>query len=101
MSGKYSKVSLRIRNGIWYGYPKCCIRSFINNEKRTIAQKLYSDNHVGFVPCDSCANKLLTGEISIDDLLSKRKCSVSFGINSPGYEWDFKNETIIYPNETT
>lgn len=64
--------------GKYYGYPKCCIYSFINdNLKRTRKQK-YVHKGLGFIPCNNCATKIINGENKIEQLIKNRICSKVF-----------------------
>ena len=68
--------------GIYYGYPSCCIQSFIhdygtNTVKRTSTQLQVHENS-GFIPCHNCATKILAGEITLKQLIADRICSFEF-----------------------
>lgn len=84
----HPEVALRAREGApsieehWqrmgkrYGYPQCCIDSFINEsspEARTENQKLVSLLQTGFIPCEHHANLLVKGEISLISLISHER----------------------------
>ena len=71
-------------NGRYFGYSECCIAALVENfgkhnqsRERYIASKI-----VGYVPCASCAEKIITGTVSIDDLVSeinsRRTCAYPF-----------------------
>jgi len=74
--------------GSYYGFPRCCVRSFVepikrhgeivNWDSRSKFQKLATKN--GFVPCTQHARLILDGKIKIEDLiLPTRKHPVRFG----------------------
>jgi hypothetical protein len=80
------KMSWRIKHfyerGTYYGFPRCCVRSFVHPIKETgelmyfrdrpKIQRLASKN--GFVPCLKHAKMIVDGKIKIEDLiLSTRK----------------------------
>jgi hypothetical protein len=61
-------------NGDYYGYPKCCIRAFhimllhkILFESISLERQTASKN--GFVPCQRCAERIVSGEIKIQELI--------------------------------
>ena len=61
------------RKGIYYGYPKCCIKSFnitmgaLMNPKGAMAGQ-----DTGFIPCESCAERVLSGEFKLHELIKDR-----------------------------
>jgi hypothetical protein len=69
--------------GKYYGYPKCCIDSFIvdtkstKNPKRTRTQR-YVHKGLGFIPCHDCATKIMNGENTIEQLIKNRIYSKPF-----------------------
>lgn len=67
------------RQGEFFGYPKCCVKAFL----RRVSGKKTKDKQLevaraGFIPCAKHADKILKGEISIDNVIEKRVCSVPF-----------------------
>ncbi len=71
-------------NGHYYGYPKCCILDF---HKMLRENKTFKDIPVerqrtaknGFIPCQSCAEKIGCGKIKVDDcILHTRQCPKPF-----------------------
>jgi hypothetical protein len=71
--------------GIYYGYPKCCIKEFLsdvtigimfvnkrNRRKRTKVAKN------GFVPCKKHARLINRKEIKIESLIKNRICPIPF-----------------------
>jgi len=79
---KHSKHSKRTKRryellGKYYGYPKCCIDSFIVNTKRTRNQR-YVHKGLGFIPCNNCATKIMNGEKTIEQLIKNRIFSKAF-----------------------
>jgi len=63
--------------GEFYGYPKCCIDSFIDDTKRTRTQR-YLHKGLGFIPCNNCASKIMNGENTIEQLIKNRIFSKAF-----------------------
>lgn len=63
--------------GKYYGYPKCCIDSFIIDTKRTRCQTS-AHKGLGFIPCNNCATKIMNGENTIEQLIKNRICSKIF-----------------------
>lgn len=65
--------------GKYYGYPQCCIDSFsktagaFGNPKGGEA-----GNFTGFIPCPPCADKVLTGQKELNELITNRKCEEPF-----------------------
>jgi hypothetical protein len=68
--------------GIYFGYPRCCIAYFINrhnNKSELIAKRQHiPENGTGFVPCKSCTQRVLSGEITIGQLIMDRECETAF-----------------------
>ena len=74
-------------NGKFYGYPDCCIDSFLSGattplELKRVRQRTQDQQKVaqqGFIPCEDHAKQILQGEIKIEDLiLATRKESRPF-----------------------
>jgi hypothetical protein len=66
--------------GAYFGYPKCCIAYFMNRyNNQLMPRKQYiQDNDTGFLPCKPCADRVLSGEITIDQLITNRECETEF-----------------------
>ncbi|WP_276978383.1 hypothetical protein [Flavobacterium filum] len=65
--------------GLYYGYPICCIIDFIRREyELTHEQQHFADTGNGFIPCPDCSIKLLRNELTIESLLSNRLCKQPF-----------------------
>lgn len=97
---RYSKLSfyiVNIKSGIYYGYPKCCILSFLNRiilfdidalkhkgrrkyEKPPLMSKEQENvsNYLGFIPCQKCACKVLKNKETSASLINNRICKESF-----------------------
>lgn len=69
--------------GAYYGYPKCCVDSFIDRWKAcdltgyeynplTPYQEAVHHNH-GFVPCDTHARSIFEGMETLESILLDRK----------------------------
>jgi hypothetical protein len=67
-----------IQNGLYYGYPVCCIVLFVQNNTQRNFNTFSSRKHIdgvdgrGYIPCDVCHCKLAFG-LSIHKLLRSRK----------------------------
>jgi len=66
----------QILYGVIYGYPTCCIASFINDaygaNRPFWADRSKAGKHTGFVPCICCAAKVNSGEMTLDELIQYR-----------------------------
>ena len=87
---------IRVKQGEFFGYPKCCVNSFINymsgKGKRTELQNKTSHPE-GFIPCNKHAKRIHIGEIDINDIIQnkKRVCTIEFKCNN--YKGDYCTET--------
>jgi hypothetical protein len=71
--------------GRYLGYPDCCIEAFGDVAIPFILRPEISRqaSFEGFLPCPSCAKKLLAGDITYNELINpNRKCSVPFGLHN-------------------
>lgn len=71
-----------VEYGRYFGYPECCIRSFVRGpifaSDRNPVQ-LKASNHTGFIPCVKHSKQVVSGKIKLEDLiLSTRKESKPF-----------------------
>lgn len=76
------------RMGKHFGYPKCCIDSFVKRATRLVSglrAELTSNqqrvhNHTGFIPCDECSKDIVRGEKSLEGLIDTgtRTCKYQF-----------------------
>jgi hypothetical protein len=64
-------VTLIYNNGIYYGYPHCCINEFIL-KRLVLNNNLPIINARGFVPCERHAKQLSENLISTNDLIKGR-----------------------------
>lgn len=74
----HNRDKVYLRNGTNYGYPKCCIKEFCSqspNDRTDNQKKSMSD---GFVPCRKCADKIISGKVTLDMLIRKRKHKLPF-----------------------
>jgi len=68
------------QKGIFYGYPECCIDSFIHIKvkDRTRDQRMIQRTTIfantGFIPCHKCSIKILNNIETIDTLIKNRIC---------------------------
>jgi len=65
--------------GKHFGYPKCCIDSFFETVG-AIGNPLGAEagQETGFIPCPVCAEKVLSEEIELKDLITNRKHALPF-----------------------
>ena len=72
------KVSLGF--GEYYGYPQCCIESFLGPNCALNHAKRFEDvpfGGTGFIPCQKCATERTEEEI-LSEIASRRKCPTPF-----------------------
>jgi len=61
------------------GYPSCCIEAFKDIKPWSLREdEVKQVTQGGFVPCVSCARKILRGEVTIRGLITNRKNSGVF-----------------------
>lgn len=76
-------------NGIYYGYPNCCIKEFhqiLLEEDPIIKEELKErkklnylvSNNSGFIPCDYHTTKIINNEIKLEDIIQNRICKSKF-----------------------
>ncbi len=71
-------------NGRYYGYPECCIETFVElfNKHPRSRERHFACKIVGYIPCASCADKILEGTVRVEDLVSevnsRRNCEKPF-----------------------
>lgn len=68
-------------NGIYYGYPKCCINSYIShhyNEKSFTHIQMCVSGGTGFIPCLRHAQDLCKQNSNISNIIGNRKCPLTF-----------------------
>lgn len=66
------------KTGRHFGYPACCIdwfvgRVFGNNPFPLTPEQEKVNGNNGFVPCPKCADRVASGEITIEDLIVDRE----------------------------
>jgi hypothetical protein len=69
------------QKGEYFGYPPCCIKSFIeqyNTIKQTTPISYILNNNTGFLPCYKCSARILSGELKLTDLIKNRECETDF-----------------------
>lgn len=76
------KRKMWLEKGIYYGYPKCCIDSFMNRNKDVIQTKV--SFNTGFIPCIDCSKKLKKPR-DIDLIIKNRKCQTIFPCGDSDY----------------
>lgn len=70
-----------IEHGKRFGYPECCIESFVirvsglldGNLDRPDKIQILAGNGTGFIPCSNCSLKVVSGECMLIDLIKNRK----------------------------
>ena len=92
----YCNIDMYISLGIYYGYPDCCIKQFMNftdkknnqHEQTEIRKKsvdILNSLHIkskGFVPCLSCCKKLQQDKtLSICNLIKNRECIIPYNLS--------------------
>jgi hypothetical protein len=67
-------------SGEYFGYPQCCIDAFCTFEqlKDPEERQFRAAKHSGFIPCLSCAEKVLSGEVKLSNLIQSRYCETQF-----------------------
>ena len=81
---KPTKESMK-QLGIFYGYPECCIESFLKvrpNERTRDQRRAHKYN--GFIPCHNCSVKITNGDITLEDLITNRICLNQFPLGRRG-----------------
>ena len=85
MSSEKETKRILSKQGEFFGYPKCCVKSFIKyltgKGKRSCIQNITSHPE-GFVPCEKHARKIHRGEINVKDIILNRVCTVEFQYNN-------------------
>lgn len=79
------RADIIYETGIYFGYPKCCIRQFIEDVKNgENAQRHRSEisgtKGSGFIPCTKHSIELQAGIIKVNDLIKNRVCKEAFTI---------------------
>lgn len=74
-SHRYKKVW--IINGLYFGYPTCCISEFIEGKCFTEDQYKVS-NGSGFIPCKRHTKMIIEGVLNIEELITSRYCKQKF-----------------------
>ena len=64
--------------GLYFGYPRCCIKYFIEHKDNLPQICLDASEDFGFIPCESCSNKVTNNKIRLNRLIKKRYCKISF-----------------------
>jgi len=64
--------------GLYFGYPKCCIKFYIENKNNLPQNCLDASENTGFIPCTICSQKILNKKKRIHNLINKRFCKVRF-----------------------
>lgn len=75
---------LTLERGLYFGYPKCCIKWFSeerievhpNNHKQLTPQQEAVHGFRGFIPCPECAEKITHD--TIHELIKNRICNRAY-----------------------
>jgi len=87
---------IRLKQGEFFGYPKCCVNSFVKymsgKGKRTELQNKTSLPE-GFIPCNKHAKQISMKQIDICVIIqSQRVCTIDFK-EGQNYKGDYYIET--------
>ena len=67
--------------GEYYGYPPCCIEYFINKEPGVFTnEELEVLDGNGFIPCPGHSTEIKAGIITLEKLITNRKCPTPYPI---------------------
>lgn len=71
--------------GKHFGYPACCIATF-HSMTGAMGNPLgaKASQGTGFIPCPTCAQKVLDGQIWLEDLITERQHSKPFPNDNEG-----------------
>lgn len=75
MSSVKSASTISKKQGEYFGYPKCCIKSFIgfiSGKKERDPIQIQAAHPEGFVPCKTHAKQILKKKVRVVDLLENR-----------------------------
>lgn len=93
-----TKCDIFLNNGIYHGYPICCINEFIYRYKQSVIDKknispLICEN--GFIPCEKHTQQIIDKVIYIKDLIQNRQCKWEFPKDDADaeYEEECKNKS--------
>ncbi len=69
--------------GKYFGYPDCCIKEFeamipVFMRPKVVQEANSTVQDCGFVPCEKCAKRVVSGEITLNELITKRICPTPF-----------------------
>lgn len=64
--------------GLYFGYPRCCIKYFIEHKDNLPQICLDVSEDYGFFPCESCSVKVFNNKIKLTKLIKKRYCKINF-----------------------
>lgn len=70
----HPKASVWIHNGLFFGYPHCCIISICEIDERETREYAQSNlsNRTGFIPCLSCCDKIINSGVTLESLIKDR-----------------------------
>jgi hypothetical protein len=79
----FNQTNVTFDLGLYFGYPMCCIKEFINDIRNgrapSLRTKLAGLNCEGaFHPCTKHTNDILKGYVKIENLIDSRVCPYPF-----------------------
>ena len=85
---------IRKKQGEWFGYPPCCVRSFLafmngKGKRHPIQNK--NSHPEGFVPCLKHAKLLEKKQITMREVIQHRVCSIRFAFDDYMNSENFRN----------
>lgn len=79
--------------GEYYGYPKCCIKSFKYSMHKK--ENVQAEQGYGFIPCDKHTEDIYNRKIKIHDLINNRICKYNFPYDPNEYINKLEYNNII------
>jgi hypothetical protein len=82
-------LASKIKLGVYYGYPQCCIDNFVHKimnccdrDRKTIKvlfklNFMVSENS-GFVPCNEHTSQIIKKKCTLKHLIANRECKQQF-----------------------
>jgi hypothetical protein len=93
------EYKIKYENGLYYGYPTCCINDFVirtHNEQAHEPLQELAGKYTGFVPCMKCSKKILSKNLSAEDIIKNRKCKNKFPYDDePGHAFPCKKHAVL------
>ena len=94
---EYSKFTCICNDGLFYGYPLCCILYYYHNYSFDTLKLncdeicLKASNDTGFIPCLIHSEEIINGDVNINDL-------IDYNIRSSKYDFpnDKDNRVLVH-----